>query len=174
MTSIAVNAQCEDPPPPPFPHSALAACVVNVLVYRQTAEMPEDWQEDAEEFIPDPSSFRPEDWDDEEDGEWEPIMVRGLCLCAAWNAGRNAFVLCAAFMLLLLLLFFFCWERSRLRFVTTLPRVVMSSIAMLCLGLCFCLFFAPRGKRGLHVLLAHFSCFLFALTLCCALDSRVL
>ena len=50
--------------------------VVVVAVAPQEAEMPEGWLEDAERFIPDPSSSRPEDWDDEEDGQWEPVMVR--------------------------------------------------------------------------------------------------
>lgn len=26
-------------------------------------------------FIPNPSSSVPDDWDEEEDGEWEPVMV---------------------------------------------------------------------------------------------------
>lgn len=37
--------------------------------------MPEGWLEDEEAVIPDPSAARPDDWDDEEDGEWEPTMV---------------------------------------------------------------------------------------------------
>lgn len=38
--------------------------------------MPEGWLEDANEHIVDPKSMKPQDWDEEEDGEWEPVMVR--------------------------------------------------------------------------------------------------
>ena len=37
--------------------------------------MPEGWLEDADKFVPDPASTMPDDWDEEEDGEWEPVMV---------------------------------------------------------------------------------------------------
>lgn len=34
------------------------------------------WQEwDKPENIPDPDAKKPDDWDDEMDGEWEPPMV---------------------------------------------------------------------------------------------------
>lgn len=32
-----------------------------------------DW--DKAEHIPDPDAEKPEDWDDEVDGEWEPPMI---------------------------------------------------------------------------------------------------
>ena len=34
---------------------------------------PEDWEKP--EHIPDPDAKKPEDWDDEMDGEWEPPMI---------------------------------------------------------------------------------------------------
>ncbi len=43
--------------------------------------MPEGWLEDAEEIIPDPSATKPDDWDDEADGEWEPVMVSESAGC---------------------------------------------------------------------------------------------
>jgi hypothetical protein len=36
---------------------------------------PTGWVEDAEKRIADPSAKRPEDWDDEEDGEWEAPVI---------------------------------------------------------------------------------------------------
>lgn len=37
--------------------------------------MPEGWLEDVDEYVADPTATKPKDWDDEEDGEWEPPMV---------------------------------------------------------------------------------------------------
>ena len=37
--------------------------------------MPDGWLEHGPKRVPDPSAHRPEDWDDEEDGEWETPMV---------------------------------------------------------------------------------------------------
>lgn len=34
----------------------------------------QDW--DKPEHIPDPDAKKPEDWDDEMDGEWEPPMIQ--------------------------------------------------------------------------------------------------
>ena len=34
---------------------------------------PQDW--DKPEHIADPDATKPEDWDDEMDGEWEPPMI---------------------------------------------------------------------------------------------------
>lgn len=36
---------------------------------------PEDWLENAEPLVPDSESRKPDDWDDEMDGEWEPKKV---------------------------------------------------------------------------------------------------
>ena len=33
----------------------------------------QDW--DKPEHIPDPEATKPEDWDDDTDGEWEPPMI---------------------------------------------------------------------------------------------------
>lgn len=33
----------------------------------------QDW--DKPEYIPDPDAKKPEDWDDDTDGEWEPPMI---------------------------------------------------------------------------------------------------
>ena len=33
----------------------------------------QDW--DQPEYIPDPDADKPEDWDDDTDGEWEPPMI---------------------------------------------------------------------------------------------------
>lgn len=63
--------------------------------------MPEGWLEDTERFIPDPSS-KPQDWDDEEDGEWEPVMVRARRpkTCPSVQEGCGC------------CLWLFCWEFS--------------------------------------------------------------
>lgn len=37
--------------------------------------MPEDWLPEEPKFIPDPNAEKPEEWDDEEDGDWVPDMV---------------------------------------------------------------------------------------------------
>jgi len=39
--------------------------------------MPAGWLEDEPLLVPDPSAEAPDDWDDEEDGEWEaPVWMR--------------------------------------------------------------------------------------------------
>lgn len=40
------------------------------------AEIPEGWLVDEPKEIPDPDAVKPEEWDDEEDGDWIPPMVR--------------------------------------------------------------------------------------------------
>lgn len=35
---------------------------------------PQDW--DKPEHIPDPDAKKPEDWDEEMDGEWEPPVIQ--------------------------------------------------------------------------------------------------
>lgn len=44
--------------------------VSNVLLFLFSLQ---DW--DKPENIPDPDAKKPDDWDDEMDGEWEPPMV---------------------------------------------------------------------------------------------------
>ncbi|CAM9786116.1 unnamed protein product, partial [Choristocarpus tenellus] len=41
----------------------------------EDAIMPEGWLVEEPLRIPDPEGVKPEDWDDEEDGEWEPVLV---------------------------------------------------------------------------------------------------
>ena len=42
------------------------------------AKKPEGWYDDAPETIPDPNAVKPADWDNEEDGEWEPPQIHLL------------------------------------------------------------------------------------------------
>lgn len=42
------------------------------LIYRCHA-VPQDW--DQPETIPDPDAKKPDDWDEDMDGEWEPPMI---------------------------------------------------------------------------------------------------
>lgn len=52
---------------------------------------PQDW--DKPEHIPDPDAKKPEDWDEEMDGEWEPPVIQnpeykvrpGLCAGSGWG-----------------------------------------------------------------------------------------
>jgi calnexin len=37
--------------------------------------MPDDWLVDEPSMIPDPDAEKPEEWDDEEDGDWVPDLV---------------------------------------------------------------------------------------------------
>ena len=37
--------------------------------------MPDDWLEDEPKYIDDPDAAKPDDWDDEMDGEWEASKV---------------------------------------------------------------------------------------------------
>merc|ERR1712226_1483602 len=43
----------------------------------------EDW--DKPELIPDPDAKKPEDWDDEEDGDWEPPMINNPEYKGEWK-----------------------------------------------------------------------------------------
>lgn len=52
--------------------------------------MPEDWLPEEPKMIPDPTAEKPEEWDDEEDGDWVPDMVPNpLCEevsgCGPWE-----------------------------------------------------------------------------------------
>ena len=51
-------------------------------------QKPDDWLDDEPEFVPDPNGVKPDDWDEEEDGEWEApqigesdIYILGLAKC---------------------------------------------------------------------------------------------
>lgn len=38
-------------------------------------QKPDDWLDDEPEFVPDPNGVKPDDWDEEEDGEWEAPQI---------------------------------------------------------------------------------------------------
>lgn len=38
-------------------------------------QKPEGWLDDEPEYIPDPNGVKPDDWDDDEDGEWEAPQI---------------------------------------------------------------------------------------------------
>ena len=51
---------------------------------------PEDWLESVEALVPDSEARKPDDWDDEMDGEWEPKKVpnpecEGKSGCGPWK-----------------------------------------------------------------------------------------
>ena len=52
-------------------------CTTRLLLFvvaSNTSSFPsQDW--DKPEYIPDPDAKKPEDWDDDTDGEWEPPNV---------------------------------------------------------------------------------------------------
>lgn len=52
--------------------------------------MPEDWLVNEPKVIPDPEAEKPEEWDDEEDGDWVPDMVpnpacEAVSGCGEWE-----------------------------------------------------------------------------------------
>lgn len=52
--------------------------------------MPDGWLENEPTHIPDPDAKRPEDWDSEMDGEWEPPLIDNpACVnavgCGPWE-----------------------------------------------------------------------------------------
>ncbi len=49
------------------------------------ATKPDDWDEDAPEYVPDPDASQPEDWDAEEDGEWSAPMTRNPNYKGPWS-----------------------------------------------------------------------------------------
>ena len=55
----------------------------------ESVSMPEGWDEDAPDTIPDPTAEMPEDWDEEEDGTWEaPKITNPVCEevgCGKWE-----------------------------------------------------------------------------------------
>lgn len=53
----------------------------------EDAVKPEDWDEDMPKRIPDPEDEEPEDWDEEEEGEWEPKMIKNP-ECATHGCGK--------------------------------------------------------------------------------------
>merc|ERR1712050_260885 len=48
----------------------------------------EDWEILKPKTIPDPEDKKPDDWDDEEDGEWEPPMRDNPAFKGEWNVKR--------------------------------------------------------------------------------------
>jgi hypothetical protein len=46
----------------------------------EDAKKPEDWNDNEPEQIADPDATKPEDWDDEEDGEWVAPTIREFLL----------------------------------------------------------------------------------------------
>merc|ERR1712176_402128 len=48
----------------------------------------EDWEVLKPKIIDDPDSKKPEDWDDDEDGEWEPPMKDNPAFKGEWVAKR--------------------------------------------------------------------------------------
>ena len=65
--------------PPPRAHASHGLPLV------QSAEKPSEWLDDEEMFIQNPSSSMPDDWDEEEDGDWEPVMVSSKEQRVAFN-----------------------------------------------------------------------------------------
>lgn len=49
-----------------------------VLILIMLFQKPEDWLDDEPEYVPDPNGVKPDDWDEEEDGEWEAPQVGEL------------------------------------------------------------------------------------------------
>lgn len=52
--------------------------------------MPDGWLEDEPDVIPDPDAEKPEEWDDEEDGDWiAPVVSNPKCEdapgCGPWS-----------------------------------------------------------------------------------------
>lgn len=47
---------------------------------------PASWDESAPSMIADPSAVKPEDWEDEEDGEWEAPLIENPA-CSAKDRG---------------------------------------------------------------------------------------
>lgn len=41
-------------------------------------QKPEGWLDDEPTYIPDPNGVKPDDWDNEEDGEWEAPQIGRL------------------------------------------------------------------------------------------------
>lgn len=38
-------------------------------------QKPEGWLDEEPEYVPDPNGVKPDDWDDDEDGEWEAPQI---------------------------------------------------------------------------------------------------
>lgn len=61
------------------------------MIVDTEAQKPTGWLEDEPLNIPDPSAAKPADWDDEEDGEYVPVMVpnpkcESTPGCGPWTA----------------------------------------------------------------------------------------
>lgn len=58
----------------------------------EDAVMPEGWEENESEEIADPDATLPDDWDEDEDGEWEaPTIANPLCIvgCGEWKRPKK-------------------------------------------------------------------------------------
>ena len=55
-------------------HSSRLTCIADVSVLVFITVQPADWDSTPKE-IPDPDAKKPEDWDDEADGEWEAPKI---------------------------------------------------------------------------------------------------
>ena len=55
-------------------------CVNNLFQFKlfYYCQKPDDWLDDEPEYVPDPNGVKPDDWDEEEDGEWEAPQVGEL------------------------------------------------------------------------------------------------
>merc|ERR1711881_781564 len=52
----------------------------------ESGKLEDDWDFLAPKTIPDPEAKKPEDWDDEEDGDWEPAMINNPAHKGEWKA----------------------------------------------------------------------------------------
>ena len=43
--------------------------------FQHDFQKPDDWLDDEPEYVPDPNGVKPDDWDEEEDGEWEAPQI---------------------------------------------------------------------------------------------------
>ena len=65
-------------------HATVLVHVCNLFKYKYLlllvccCQKPEDWLDDEPEYVPDPNGIKPDDWDEEEDGEWEAPQVGEL------------------------------------------------------------------------------------------------
>jgi len=61
-------------------HMLTAAACIRLLLQK-----PEDWPE-VPAKLADPAASKPEDWDDEEDGEWEAPLIDNPAYKGEWKA----------------------------------------------------------------------------------------
>ena len=49
------------------------------------AKKPDDWPDDEEEYVEDVDAEMPEDWNEEDDGEWEPELIKNPLYKGEWR-----------------------------------------------------------------------------------------